>query len=252
MRFPAVLSDVDTTLTRFIKQTLLSPLKAAAKDGLRQRLFQLYMNRAAHSPSLLEDPAFLADMREAWGNIDYSADPSFLAEALERMRGLTGGAVLECGSGLSTILISLSAPRRSGCEIWVLESDLPWLERVGAVIRQHQLNNVRLIHAPLRSYGAYTWYAAPIQRMPRFELVICDGPPEATLGGRYGLLPVMAPYLADDAVIVLDDADTAIGRAVLARWADEGPAHVDLRHGPDGVFGVATLQKHSASAHSIT
>lgn len=250
MRVPAILSDLDATLTRLIKQTLLSPLKAAATDEIRHLAFRHYMSRAARSPALLDGPVFLAALREAWGNVDYSADVSFLAEAVERVRAVGDGAVLECGSGLSTILLSLAAPPQ--CELWVLENDVQWLERVATVIRHYQLHRVRLIHAPLRSYGAYMWYAAPVQRMPRFDLVICDGPPETTRGGRYGLLPVMAPCLTDDAVIVLDDANTANGRAVLARWADEGPAHVALRQGADGVFGVVTLQKRTASgAHSI-
>ena len=53
----------------------------------------------------------------------------------------------------------------------------------------------------------------------------------------------MTPYLADDAVILFDDADTAIGRAVLARWQDEGLARVELRESSDGVFAIVTVQK---------
>ena len=79
--------------------------------------------------------------------------------------------------------------------------------------------------------------------MPRFHLVICDGPTETTPGGRYGILRVMAAHLADDAIVLLDDADTAIGRAALARWQDEGLARVELREGPDGAFAIVTVQK---------
>jgi predicted O-methyltransferase YrrM len=245
--------DDDISLVRSIKRALLRPMKAAAKAGLRQLSFRRHMNQAARSPSLLDDPAFLAEIRQAWGNVAYSGDVSLLIEALGRVRGGAGGAVLECGSGISTILLSLAMPRRPGCEIWALENDVRWFERVASVTRQYQLGNVQLVHAPLRSYGDYMWYAAPLQRMPRFHLVICDGPTEATRGGRYGLLPVMAPRLADDAVVLVDDADTAVGRGVLARWADEGLARVELREGPDGAFAIVTLQKHaSAAAHSIT
>ena len=35
--------------------------------------------------------------------------------------------------------------------------------------------------------------------------------------------------LADDAVVLVDDAETAIGRGVLARWTEDGLARVELR-----------------------
>jgi len=255
--FPPVLSwfglssHDDNSLVRSIKLALLRPMKAAAKEGLRQLAFRRCMNRAARSPSLLADPAFLAEIREAWGNLAYSAEVSFLTEAIGRVRGAAGSAVLECGSGISTILMGLSLP--PGCEIWALENDARWLERVTSVASQYHLGNVQLVHAPLQSYGDYMWYAAPVERMPRFHLVICDGPTEATPGGRYGLLPVMASRLADDAVILIDDADTAVAHGVLARWADDGLARVELREGLDGVFAIVMLQRHtSAATHSIT
>jgi hypothetical protein len=106
VRVPAILSDLDATLARLIKQTLLSPLKTAATEEIRHLAFRHCMNRATRSPARLESPAFLAEIREAWGNVDYSADVAFLAEAVERVRGVGDGAVLECGSGLSTILPS--------------------------------------------------------------------------------------------------------------------------------------------------
>jgi predicted O-methyltransferase YrrM len=232
-----------SSLVRAIKRALPRRLKAAAKEGLRRLLFRRYMNQAVRSPSLLANAAFLADIREAWGNVDYSAAVPFLIEALARVRGRPQDSVLECGSGISTILMGLALPRSAASEIWALENDVRWLKRVAAVTKSYPLSNVRLIHTPLQSYGDYLWYAPPRQRMPRFHLVICDGPTQATPGGRYGLLPVMTPHLTDDAVVLFDDADTAIGRAVLARWQDEGLARVELREGSDGVFAIVTVQK---------
>jgi predicted O-methyltransferase YrrM len=225
-----------------LKGALPRPLKTSAKEILRRLRFRRYANRAARSPACFADTTFLAGISEAWGNVDYSADTSFLVDTLARVRSDPGGSVLECGSGLSTILMGLAMPPSSGYEIWAFENDFRWVERVGLVTRRHQLRHVRLIHTPLRSYGDYTWYAPPLQ-CPRFHLVICDGPTEATPGGRYGLLPVMAPHLADDAVVVFDDADTAVGRAVLARWQNEGLGHVELRENSDGVFAIVTVQK---------
>ncbi len=48
--------------------------------------------------------------------------------------------------------------------------------------------------APPRDYVDFTSYShtvAPHLQASPFELVICDGPPGSTRGGRYGLVPVM-------------------------------------------------------------
>lgn len=74
----------------------------------------------------------------------------------------------------------------------------------------------------LASYGDYTWYVPPLEQMPSgFGLVICDGPPGDTLGGRYGMLPVMKTRLARHCVILLDDVQRPAEREVAERWARE-------------------------------
>lgn len=242
-------SIAESPLLRRIKRILPRGLKVTAKESLRRLSFHRHMNRAIRSPSVLADPSFLAGFRKSWGNEGYSADVEFLAEVLSQIRTLHGGAVLECGSGISTILMSLAMT--SGT-MWTLESDPDWLQRVARVAQAYRLRNVQLIHAPLQAYGDYTWYAPPVARVPRFQLVICDAPTEATPGGRYGLLPVMAAHLADDAIILLDDAETTTGRGVLARWQDEGWARVELRESAQGAFAIVTPQSpFSASTDRV-
>ena len=57
--------------------------------------------------------------------------------------------------------------------------------------------------------------------MPEFSLVICDGPPASTPGGRYGLLPVMRDKLKAGATILLDDAVREEEQVIANRWAAE-------------------------------
>ena len=58
------------------------------------------------------------------------------------------------------------------------------------------------------------WRTLPGQ----FALVVCDGPPSGTLGGRYGLVPVMREHLQPGCVILLDDA----GAKTSAQWRGAG------------------------------
>ena len=78
--------------------------------------------------------------------------------------------------------------------------------------------------------------------MPRtFRLVICDGPPSDTHGGRYGVLPLLQARMAPAAIILLDDVDRAGEREVLARWRDEAALETRIRETPSGAFALATF-----------
>ncbi len=49
--------------------------------------------------------------------------------------------------------------------------------------------------------------------------MVCDGPPETTRGGRYGLVPVMLEKLRADCTILLDDGAREGERETAERWA---------------------------------
>ena len=106
------------------------------------------------------------------------------------------------------------------------------------MLRRYRINSVKLCETGLRAYGSYTWYAPPKDKMPDdFALVICDGPPGTTRGGRYGLLPIMKPHLKSGCLVLLDDAGRAGERAIIARWANE--LGTDFRiEGTEEPFGI--------------
>ena len=75
--------------------------------------------------------------------------------------------------------------------------------------------------SPLKDYGEFTWYSPPLQEMPSdFRMVFCDGPPADTPGGRFGMIPVMRPFLAPGCVVLLDDLCEERKEGEIAeRWA---------------------------------
>lgn len=228
-------------LVSLAKRLLPRSLRGAIKEYLRQRLLHRALRRLARLPAgALPDRALLADLDEGWGNLAYGADITFLEEMLRRLVACPGPG-LECGSGLSTILMGF-AGASAGLDIWSLENDATWFIRAEKILQRYHLGHVRLLMAPLKDYGGYTWYDPPLEEMPRdFRLVVCDGPVESTSGGRYGLLPIMAGRFVDGAVVLLDDAHTAVGRAVLGQWQKEGCAGVEIRPSNGSAFAVVTL-----------
>jgi hypothetical protein len=111
---------------------------------------------------------------------------------------------------------------RTGAEVWTLEHSPVYHEQTQRRLARHHISTDRLTLAPLKDYGEFAWYDAPLDRMPSdFRLVIADAPPGDTEGGRYGLLPVMRGHIAPGCAVLLDDCERAAERAVLERWSHE-------------------------------
>jgi hypothetical protein len=187
------------------------------------------------------DPAedVMCDLIYGWGNELWSVQPEYLKSILH-YAWHAPGPILECGSGLSTLLLGLVA-KRTGNKLWVLEHNPVWAERVRAALIQYDVTNVEICASVLSDYGAYAWYTPSKESMPSdFSVVVCDGPPGDTPGGRYGLLPVMRSHLRAGCVILLDDTDREPERQILARWSEElGVPH--RMCGSKNPFGIMTL-----------
>ena len=152
-----------------------------------------------------------------WGNDTFSARHDFLAAVLSYGRRATG-PILECGSGLSTVVLA----KVSRQPVWSLEHDATWRNCTQAALVTHGCLQAQVVWAPLRNYGQFAWYDPPLAIMPtEFALVVCDGPPSGTPGGRYGLLPVMRSRVRPGGVVLLDDAGRDAEALVAERWVSE-------------------------------
>lgn len=216
----------------------VSPLgivRAVVPPRVRRWLRQLYgawrfdvaMRRFAADPEAAVAPGsgVLAELISAWGNTGWSAQEEYLRVCIAQAL-CSNGPTLECGSGLSTLLLGVVAQRR-GFEHWALEHQREWSVRVQRGLARYGLRAVRLSTAALKPYAGFHWYDPPLGEMPsHFAMVVCDGPPAQTLGGRYGLAPVMRDHLQPGCVILLDDASREDERTVARRWqAELGATH---------------------------
>ena len=108
----------------------------------------------------------------------------------------------------------------SGRQVFSLEHKADWYEWVMLHVRILHLQNVFVSLCPLRSYGPFDWYSTPPNAPTQFSLVVCDGPPASTRGGRAGLLSVMGDRLSG-ATVLLDDIDRPGEQAAVHQWHDE-------------------------------
>jgi len=166
--------------------------------------------------------ALLAELRASWGDPD-SAPTGLMIAAVRAFQAARGDGV-ECGSGLSTVVLGVYAEALDR-RWWALDQHPPWAERVSDSLDRLGLGAARVLDAPLTAYDGYEWYRIPPELPAAIDFVLCDGPPadgERIQLARYGLVPTLGDRFSDDITILLDDAARPGEQAVLDLWRREG------------------------------
>ena len=168
-----------------------------------------------------QNAELLRTLHRGWGNTGFSAMPEYLSAILTAAVQARGD-ILECGSGLSTVLLAVAA-QKSGVRVFSLEHQPVWKARVERALRNlGQRHSVCVLDAPLRQYEGFSWYDTRV--LPeglQFDIVVCDGPPASTSGGRRGLLPLMGAHLMEGATVYVDDAARPDEKAIMRQWSEE-------------------------------
>jgi len=205
---------------QFLRKDFRHGLPARMRAIHRRIAFGRALRRFMRNPSPRAsgfDRTLLSTLVYGWGN-SWSAQHEYLETCLRHVAA-ANGPILECGSGLSTILMGILA-QSTGAKIWSLEHNPKYAAQVQHHLDKHGVRSVNLCVAPLKTYGDFDWYSPPLETMPDgFSLVICDGPPGETRGGRYGMVPVMRAKLRPDCTILLDDGARPLEQSIADRWA---------------------------------
>lgn len=158
--------------------------------------------------------------RTAWGNLGWSATTDLVSACIQALTW-SKGAVLECGSGFTTAVLGI-ALEKSGRQYFALEHDPSWAMQTRRRLSIAGIRNVSVLRRKLASREYWDWYAITQSDLPeRIGLVICDGPPGRTRGGRSGMLPCLRDAITSDTVIVVDDVDRPQELELAHTWAEE-------------------------------
>ena len=175
-----------------VRKSLKEYFRRQHRDYIFWRTWRKILKDPGSPATRTED---IADLLYGWGNEKWSPSVEYVVDSLQYARQ-TKGPVLECGSGLSTLLLGIVA-QCAGKVVWTLEHNRLWSDNVKNNLAKYGIKSVRLCLNELRDYNNFCWYDPPFTQMPdNFSLVVCDGPPGETPGGRYGLLPIMQNKLA--------------------------------------------------------
>lgn len=164
----------------------------------------------------------------------WAMEADLLAEVAALVRRRRPKLVLECGSGTSTLVIGGILQALGDGHLVSLEADEGFARATRQATAAHDIDgSVTIALAPLRQVEVgdrvVPWYDPDLVRSaltgrPPIEILVVDGPPStAAPHARHPALPLLAPFLAPDALIVVDDCDRTDDRETVERWCAEFP-----------------------------
>lgn len=236
-------------LAAVIKPLIPAKLRSTIRKNHQDYIFKKALKKfVEHQENIENREDILIDLIYGWGNLGWSAMHSYLKRVLVEAN-TTEGPILECGSGLSSILMGIIAQRRN-LELYSLEHQEVWAEKVRNHQRAQGVKNAKVLVCPITSFGDFDWYDAPVNEMPNnFSLIICDGPPGQTKGGRYGLLPVMVNNLRAKSLILFDDYVRDGEKTVVEKWKKEYNISVNV-YDTDDMYATIDLVQANVSQSS--
>lgn len=184
---------------------------------------------------LMPSDGLLGSLVYHWGNAGYSADSAYLRQLLDMAYSSKNMTILECGSGLSTLLVGLVADR-NGHKLFALEHHPEWATKVQTELDKAGVQAAVVKLCPIIQYGEFDWYDVGNIDLPSnspIDFVICDGPPAQTRGGRIGLPYVMSERLKAGCLVIADDTHRPMEKEVLRDWKTNFSFSTDIvRSGP--------------------
>lgn len=154
----------------------------------------------------------------AWGNEGFSAKEDYLFSIVKYAKN-TCGNILETGSGLSTIILNIIANQNSK-KVFSLEHEQYWADKSKKQLSILNIPTDGILKVDLKSYGDFDWYNADQIKhlLSDISLIICDGPPGYTNGGRYGLIPIFKKKINKDCLILVDDMIRKQEQEMVEKW----------------------------------
>lgn len=160
---------------------------------------------------------------------NWSAGADFLTLLVDHVLAQRPRTIVECGSGLSTLMLARCCDMNGLGRVFSLEQAPEHAARCRAELTRYGLSGrATVLDAPLRPYTLgeerYTWYDIAGLPETAIELLVIDGPPGRLAAlARYPALPLLLDRLALTCVIYLDDAARADEQTILGRWRAEFP-----------------------------
>lgn len=164
---------------------------------------------------------------------NWSAEADFLQIIVDACLDFRPGQILECSSGLTTLMLARCCQIYGEGHVISLEDGLKYAHDTRAYIDRYGLGDyVSVIHAPLQEMAVdgtrYRWYSTDAIPEAGIDMLVIDGPSGfIQKNSRYPALPVCHSRFSEHCMIYLDDAAREDEQAIVALWRKRYP---ELKH----------------------
>lgn len=159
----------------------------------------------------------------------WAASPDFLVTLVKHAKENTPKNIVECSSGVSTLILAKCASLNGVGHVYSLEHDPEYAVRTRADLEEHRLESyATILEAPLIKVQLrdreWDWYS--LQNLPdiKIDMLVIDGPPSYLNDwARYPAGPMLFERLNEFGAAFLDDADREYEQQIVADWRREFP-----------------------------
>jgi predicted O-methyltransferase YrrM len=166
----------------------------------------------------------------------WSAAADFLQLALGRCEVRRPRLIVECSSGLSTLVLARACALAGEGRVVSLENGAEFAAATRAALQAYGLEAwAKVVHAPLRdtSVGgeSFQWYdLSGLSAVDAIDMLVIDGPPGFLQPrSRYPALPMLMERLTPGCPVLLDDAARDDERLLVDQWRKRYPL-LDYRY----------------------
>ncbi|VAW57972.1 hypothetical protein MNBD_GAMMA11-2879 [hydrothermal vent metagenome] len=155
---------------------------------------------------------------------DWSAAADFLFLIKDHCLAMKPANIMECSSGLTTLILARCCQLNGGGKVFSLENGKEFAQQTEENLSRFGLEAYAdVIHAPLEEViinsEVYKWYE--IKNLPDIDIdmLVIDGPPGfIQKHSRLPALPLLFNRLLDGSQVFLDDAGRDEEKEITGRW----------------------------------
>lgn len=161
---------------------------------------------------------------------DWSAAADFLQIIADYCLDSRPTTILECSSGLTTLILARCCQLNNHGHVYSLENGEEYVAKTRESLSQYNLDEyATVIHAPLIKTTAnakdFMWYS--VEEVPdvAIDMLVIDGPPGfIQQHSRYAAIPMLYRMLANQCRVFLDDAGREDEKEIVKLWLSEYPS----------------------------
>ena len=158
---------------------------------------------------------------------DWSAAEDFLSIIADHCLDKKPGTIVECSSGLSTLVLARCCQLNKHGKVYSLENGTEYAQKTRQQLEAFELTDyATVIDAPLEAVTIndkdYLWYSIKSLPSQAIDMLIIDGPPGfIQKHSRYPALPMFYKKLSEKCMTFLDDAARDDEKEIISLWEAE-------------------------------